>query len=64
MKTLTFTAALIASVASAEQDFDLEAAVMKNLKWIRPPTWEQMPEDMDAWFNKSPEDKEPVKKEE
>ena len=41
-------------MSKAEADFDLEKAVMKNLKWIRPPTWEHMPEDIDAFFAEDP----------
>ena len=27
---------------------------MKNLKWIRQPNWENMPEDIDAFFAQDP----------
>ena len=27
---------------------------MKNLKWIRPPTWDAMPEDMESFFKQDP----------
>ena len=49
-----FSVALVAATACAQQDFDLERAVQKNLKWIRPPTWDAMPEDMDSFFKQSP----------
>ena len=50
----SFTAALLAGVSMASIDFDLEKAIMKNLKWIRPPVWEHMPEDIDEFFNQNP----------
>ena len=49
-----FVAAAMSGVSSAKSDYDLESAVMKNLKWIRPPTWEHMPEDMDTFFAEDP----------
>lgn len=27
---------------------------MKNLKWIRPPQWEHMPDDMESFFAEDP----------
>ena len=49
-----FAVAALSGVSCAESDFNLEKAVMKNLKWIRPPTWEKMPEDMDSFFAEDP----------
>ena len=53
MKTfyVGFAVALVSGISSAESDYDLEQAVMKNLKWIRPPTWDHMPDDMDSFFS-------------
>lgn len=50
----TFAAGLLATVGCAEEMFDLERAVQKNLKWIRPPKWGNMPDDIDDFFNQSP----------
>ena len=56
MKNLGFAVAALCGVCSAEADFNLEKAVIKNLKWIRPPSWEHMPEDMDSFFAEDPKD--------
>ena len=50
MKTIGFSAAMLFSIGQAAQDFDLEKAVQKNLVWIRPPTWDSMPQDMESFF--------------
>ena len=51
---MTFAVACIANLSKAEVDYDLERHVMKNLKWIRPPTWDTMPEDMESFFAEDP----------
>ena len=48
--------ALLASAVTAEADFDLEKAVMKNLKWIRPPTPGTDYKDMMDFFNTNPKE--------
>ena len=57
MKTfyVGFAVALVSGISSAESDYNLEQAVMKNLKWIRPPTWDHMPDDMDSFFSQDPQ---------
>ena len=47
---MRFAAAALAGVCYAQEEFNLEKAVMKNLKWIRPPNWDNMPQDMESFF--------------
>jgi hypothetical protein len=47
---------MLASAVTAEADFDLEKAVMKNLKWIRPPTPGTDYKDMMDFFNTNPKE--------
>ena len=54
--SIGFAVAALSGVSSAHSDYDLEHAVMKNLKWIRPPTWEHMPDDMDSFFKEDPKE--------
>jgi hypothetical protein len=53
---LAYASALLCAASCAEEIFDLEAAVQKNLMWIRPPQWETMPDDMGEFLKQSPKD--------
>ena len=48
--------AAMAGLTRAEADYDLQSAVQMNLKWIRPPKWDEMPEDMETFFKQDPKD--------
>lgn len=47
---------MLAGATKAQADFDLEKAVMKNLKWIRPPTPGTDFNDMTDFFNTNPKE--------
>lgn len=51
----TFVAAIFAAIASAETDsYDLQGAVQKNLKWIRPPIFGNDFHDIESFFKEKP----------
>ena len=51
MKQWSFAVALLAGVVLAQSnDFDLERAVQKNLKWIRPPVFDEDFKDLESFF--------------
>mmetsp|Transcript_10194 Transcript_10194/g.13826 ORF Transcript_10194/g.13826 Transcript_10194/m.13826 type:complete len:106 (+) Transcript_10194:2-319(+) len=54
MKSMSFAVAVLASAALAESDFNLERAVQKNLKWIRPPKFDESFHDIDSFFSERP----------